>query len=80
MKKPGWKVHVEGGGHACAPVCLHGWSGEVCAEGGDACVEGVCEGFFALSHTCVSSSSSFIWKCLYLAPPFPSQHSSFIFK
>lgn len=65
----GWKVCVEGGGCARARVCLLGGAGKCvqrveCVRGGRAAyVEGLCGGF-AVSHTCVSSSASFIWKCL----------------
>lgn len=79
MKKPGGRCmsRVEGT-RVRLCVCKVEW-GSVCR--GWRCVRGRCVWrLFALSHTCVSSSALFIWKCLYLAQPFPSQHSSFIFK
>lgn len=44
MKKPGGRCMSRVEGSVCTSVFAR-WSGEVCAEGGDACVEGVCEGF-----------------------------------
>lgn len=68
MKKRGGRCVSRVGGVRAGMSVFARCSGEVCAEGGvcggrGAYVEGVCEGF-AVSHTCVSSSASFIWKCL----------------
>lgn len=44
MKKPGGRCVSRWRARACTSVFAR-WSGEVCAEGGAAYVEGVCEGF-----------------------------------
>lgn len=80
MKKPGGRClsRVEGVRvHEC--VCKAEW-GSVC-RGWSAWARGRrVWRLFSLSHTCVSSSALFIWKCLHLRQQFTSQHSSCIFK